>query len=174
MPVDALRMQTAFELMRQIDTTLDNDSVEKSRSFADALMERAEEILADENVYLTRVYQLCIKYTQEEEVERALALHLKVSARQQFDFTFNIQALPCLNVCYPPMHPTLAQHHYTIGWLFASLKGDENHLQVQCAQSATSNKGFCRHNGTTVKRPMPLSNAWVRCIHGALCAVRKW
>jgi len=93
------------QLMRHIDDTLDNEKIDKTRQFVDELMKKAEATLLSENVYLTRVYQLAISKTRTDEVERLLALHLK--------------AIPCLEICYPHNHPTMAQHHINIAMLFA-------------------------------------------------------
>jgi hypothetical protein len=71
-------LNIGLQLMRQIDETLDNEKIDKTRAFADELMAKAEGLLSTENVYLTRVYQLAISVTRTDEVERLLALHLKV------------------------------------------------------------------------------------------------
>ena len=79
--------------------------------------------------------------TPASELERLLGLHLK--------------ALPCLTICYPCNHPTLAQHHVNIGYLFSMHKPDELLHAVEHYEQATAMFTACLggdHPKTTTVR----------------------
>ncbi|KRY54649.1 Histone-lysine N-methyltransferase SMYD3 [Trichinella britovi] len=86
-----------------------------SKSELDSMLLVCKSVLADENVFFAKLLQRKLQLIDCNDSKQLLETSL--------------QALPCLRVCYPEMHPTLAYHYMTIGIYYKNLADCKTAMQ---------------------------------------------